>query len=96
MIDRPAARRYEPLAKDDLSKRVARELRNAILGGAYAPGDRLPSERELADQFDVDRHTLRSAVHELELLGLITRRQGAARTCFRTARRQLSISFPIS
>ena len=77
MIDGPAARRYEPLAKDDLSKRVARKLRGAILGGAYTPGDRLPSERELADQFGVDRHTLRSAFHELELLGLITRRQGA-------------------
>jgi DNA-binding FadR family transcriptional regulator len=77
MIERPATRRYEPLAKEDLSQRAARELRGAILGGAYAPGDRLPSERELAEQFGVDRHTLRSAVHELELLGLITRRQGA-------------------
>ncbi|HEY9349226.1 MAG TPA: GntR family transcriptional regulator [Acidothermales bacterium] len=63
--------------REDLSDRAARELRTAILAGDYAPGERLPSERELSEQFGVDRHTLRSAVHELELLGLIRRRQGS-------------------
>ena len=77
MADSQAARRYTPLAKEDLSDRAARELRTAILAGDYEPGERLPSERELSEQFGVDRHTLRSAVHELELLGLIQRRQGA-------------------
>ena len=77
MADRPQPRRYAPLAKEDLSDRAARELRTAILTGEYSPGERLPSERELSEQFDVDRHTLRSAVHELELLGLIQRRRGA-------------------
>jgi GntR family transcriptional regulator, transcriptional repressor for pyruvate dehydrogenase complex len=77
MSSSQAARRYTPLAKEDLSDRAARELRTAILAGDYAPGERLPSERELSEQFGVDRHTLRSAVHELELLGLIQRRQGA-------------------
>ena len=77
MADSPATKRYAPLAKEDLSDRAARELRTAILSGDYSPGDRLPSERELSEQFDVDRHTLRSAVHELELLGLIQRRRGA-------------------
>jgi GntR family transcriptional repressor for pyruvate dehydrogenase complex len=77
MAGQQAARRYTPLAKEDLSDRAARELRTAILAGDYATGDRLPSERDLSEQFGVDRHTLRSAVHELELLGLIQRRQGA-------------------
>ena len=65
------------MAKEDLSDRAAHELRTAILAGDYAPGERLPSERELSEQFGVDRHTLRSGLHELELLGLIHRRQGS-------------------
>ena len=69
--------RYEKVAKEDLSAAVARQLRSAILTGAHQPGDLLPPERDLATQFGVDRHTLRSALSELEQLGLVQRRQGS-------------------
>ncbi len=69
--------RHEKVDKEDLSARVARQLRSAIFTGAYLPGDLLPPERELAQQFGVDRHTLRSALGELEQLGLVLRRQGS-------------------
>ena len=69
--------RYEKVDKEDLSAGVARQLRSAILTGRHQPGDLLPPERDLAVQFGVDRHTLRSALSELEQLGLVQRRQGS-------------------
>ena len=68
---------YEKVAKEDLADGVARQLRAAILTGVHQAGDLLPPERELASGFGVDRHTLRSALSELEQLGLVKRRQGS-------------------
>jgi GntR family transcriptional regulator, transcriptional repressor for pyruvate dehydrogenase complex len=69
--------RYGRVVKEDLSTSVARQLRSAILTGAHQPGELLAPERELAAQFGVDRHTLRTALSELEQLGLVQRRQGS-------------------
>ena len=69
--------RYEKVAKEDLSDSVARQLRAAIFSGAHQPGELLPPERDLAAQFGVDRHTLRSALTELEQQSLVQRRQGS-------------------
>ncbi|WP_264737373.1 FadR/GntR family transcriptional regulator [Cytobacillus firmus] len=46
------------------------------LGGVLKPGERLPSERELAGQFNVSRTTIREALRAIELKGLIDIRQG--------------------
>jgi GntR family transcriptional regulator len=51
-------------------------LERAIDRGRLAPGDRLPSERELAERYDVSRMTLRQALGALELQGRLVRRQG--------------------
>jgi len=42
----------------------------------YRPGDVLPTEREFAERFDVNRHTLRRAFDELEREGWILRQRG--------------------
>lgn len=68
---------YRPIIREDLTTRVARQIRDAILTGEYEPGDRLPPERDFAERLGVDRNTLRSAVQELEQLGLVERRQGS-------------------
>ena len=68
---------YEKANKEDLSTGVARQLRSAILAGDHQPGDLLPPERDLAATFGVDRHTLRSALTELEQQALVQRRQGS-------------------
>ena len=58
---------------------LAGELRAEILRGRYQPGDRLPSERELAARFDVNRLSAREALQQLERLGLVEIKKGGAR-----------------
>ncbi len=49
----------------------------AILHGNYAPGDRLPTEREIAETNGISRITVRRAYEELETHGILERRQGS-------------------
>ena len=51
-------------------------LRERILAGTYAPGSRLPSESELAEEFGVSRATVRTVLAKLAAHGLILRRHG--------------------
>ena len=55
---------------------VATSIEARIRADEWAPGSRLPPERELGRVFDVSRSTLRLALAELEERGLITRHQG--------------------
>lgn len=57
--------------------RLTAELRRAILRGDYAPGDKLPPERDLAVKFDVNRVTVRGALARLESMRLLTIRHGS-------------------
>jgi len=57
--------------------RIADELRAAIVVGRLRPGVRLPSERALAETFDVSRATIVSAFRLLRREGLIETRRGA-------------------
>lgn len=59
-----------------LWKQIRQALRRDILGGALAPGQRIPTELELADRFRVNRHTVRRALAELQAEGLVTIEQG--------------------
>jgi len=56
---------------------VAKELEYEIETGRYAEGDRLPSERDLAETFGVQRGTVRSALAILKDKGVILSRQRA-------------------
>ena len=55
------------------------ELVRAIRSGGMRPGDRLPSETELADRFGVSRSSVREALKLLEQDGLITVQHGSGR-----------------
>lgn len=64
-------RRREPISSE-----VAQVLVRHLLGGSYQPGQRLPSERALADSLGVGRSVVREALKSLTLLGLVEVRQG--------------------
>ncbi len=57
--------------------RIAREIAEAIGRGIYAPGERLPSEYTLAQQYGVNRHTIRRSLSSLGQLGLVRSSQGS-------------------
>ena len=57
-----------------LYQQIYDEIKDAIEKGVYAPKERIPSELELAEQYEVSRITVRRAVEELDLTpGLIER-----------------------
>lgn len=56
---------------------IAGQLREAILGGTYVPGQRLPAERHLASHFGTSRSTVREALRQLEDMALVSRRIGS-------------------
>ncbi len=60
-----------------LYQQVAAVLEQAIGEGRYQPGQRLPPERDLAEEFAVSRPTVRRAVIALEIRGLLEARQGS-------------------
>jgi len=73
--------RFERLDRDErLSDRVANRLLDAIVSRGLRPGDPLPSERELAEQFSVSRTVVREAVRSLAGKGIIEARPGRGLT----------------
>lgn len=67
-----AAEAYTPIYA-----RIQAHIRTGIAGGAYRPGDRLPSEAQLAAQFGTTRSTVVHALQKLVFDGVVTRRAGS-------------------
>ncbi len=59
-----------------LSDVIAEQLEGMILDGSLLAGQKLPPERELAENFAVSRPSLREAIQKLEAKGLVYRKQG--------------------
>jgi DNA-binding FadR family transcriptional regulator len=64
---------------------ISAHLRQAIETGAYAEGDQLPPERQLASTFGAARSTVRRALDQLERAGLVSRRLGSGTYVMATA-----------
>ncbi|NSW83579.1 MAG: FadR family transcriptional regulator [Syntrophothermus sp.] len=62
-----------PVKRTTLPDKIAEDIKGIILEGRLKPGDKLPTERELAEQFNVGRTTIREALKALAAMGLITR-----------------------
>ncbi|GGV20002.1 putative HTH-type transcriptional regulator [Kitasatospora herbaricolor] len=66
----------EIIARQSVVDVLEHRLRDDILGGAHAPGELLPPERELAAGYGVTRTTLKHALSRLEQAGLLSTRHG--------------------
>ncbi|MEE3198019.1 MAG: GntR family transcriptional regulator, partial [Pseudomonadota bacterium] len=61
------------------TEEVALILQEEILRGQYRPGERLPSERDVAIRFEASRGTVREAFKKLDQLGIASIQPGGAR-----------------
>lgn len=65
-----------PIKRESVAEMVAHRILDMVISGALRPGDQLPPERELAEQLNVSRPSLREAIRGLSILGVIRSRQG--------------------
>jgi DNA-binding FadR family transcriptional regulator len=67
---------FRPVRAGNSLEDTTARLMQTIRLGVVAPGDTLPSERELAVRFSVSRDTVREAIRELSDIGYLTSRRG--------------------
>jgi GntR family transcriptional repressor for pyruvate dehydrogenase complex len=67
---------FQPIKPKKVSTQIADQIRASILSGEFAPGDKLPPERELAEMFGVSRPSVREALNVLASSGLVMSYQG--------------------
>ncbi len=67
-----------PISRASVPDLVFAELCEAILSGRYAPGERLPTQRRLAAELDVNMASVREALGRLQQLRLVEVRHGDA------------------
>ena len=73
---------FTPIRQARASGEIVAQIERAIFGGELSAGDRLQSERELAEQFGVSRITVRDALRVLEARGLVRVKVGASGGAF--------------
>lgn len=62
---------FERISKKSVCERVIDQIKGSIANGELKPGDKLPSERTLADLFSVSRGTVREALRVLQYVGIL-------------------------
>jgi GntR family transcriptional regulator, transcriptional repressor for pyruvate dehydrogenase complex len=69
--------RFKPIRQPRVSEEVIEQLKQAFIVGHFKTGDKLPPERELAQEFQVSRVAIREALRALEGTGFVAIKQGA-------------------
>jgi GntR family transcriptional repressor for pyruvate dehydrogenase complex len=67
---------YKPIQSSKVFERIAEQIEQRILSGELRSGDRLPTERELGEQFQASRTAVREAMKTLAQKGLVNMRPG--------------------
>jgi GntR family transcriptional repressor for pyruvate dehydrogenase complex len=70
---------FKALEQRRAFEQIIFQISEAITEGRVRPGDRLPSERELAETFGVSRASVREALRALEVFGVLVARRGTGR-----------------
>lgn len=73
---------FRPVAGKRAFEEIAEQIRESLALQNLRVGDRLPAERQLAEQFHVSRNTLREALRSLEIAGLLELKKGASGGAF--------------
>ena len=69
--------KIEKIKKSSLPELISEYITKMVANGALQPGDRLPSEREMAELFGVSRPSVREALHALSFSGILEIRSGS-------------------
>ena len=88
----PVKSDFEVIRRNKVYEEVAQQIERLILN-KLRPGDKLPSERELAEMLRVSRSSVRDAIRGLELRGLVEPRQGAGTIVRETSAEPLANPF---
>ncbi len=72
----PAPTLFDQIEHDSVAEAVTAQIENVIIAGVLKSGQKLPSERELAQQTGVSRPKIRAAIQTLEDRGLLTVKHG--------------------
>lgn len=76
MDNNPDAMQLEPIKRGTVTEIVAQRMMSLLSEGVLRPGDKLPTERDLAHQFQVGRTTVREALKLLTLSGILEAKRG--------------------
>lgn len=75
---------FRPARPQRAVDQIVAQVESLLRDGKLRPGDRLPSERALADQFAVSRNTVREALRILEFNGMLVLKRGSTGGAFVT------------
>ena len=67
---------FAPFEKNNKYEKIVAQLKEKVFSGEFKHGDRLPSERDMADTLNVSRLAVREAYRSLQLFGMIDIRRG--------------------
>ncbi|MDA4848531.1 FadR/GntR family transcriptional regulator [Hoeflea poritis] len=84
MTDTAPKPSYEPITRQRTFEIIADRIRESLISQELRPGDKLPSERILAEQFNVSRPAVREAYRVLEMAGILQMKKGVKGGAFIT------------
>lgn len=68
---------FKPLKKSKTSIQIIEQIQNLIKSGELQPGQKLPSEKDLAAALDISRASLREALSAMEIMGVLYSKKGS-------------------
>jgi len=83
---------FKQVKRGRVSDSVLKQIKQSIITGVYRPGDKLPSEKELMEAFNVSRGSLREALRSLEEFGFIVVKPGATGGAYVTSEGMKSLA----